>query len=467
MKLDMSTFSGFGTGGAGGGSGGGDLGGGGAPRRSRFIPRRLLARYMRDRLDVRPLDDAQGTVRTGLIAAILFFGLFLAFALIAPMSGAAIAQGEVSVSGSRLVIQPATTGLVSEVLVTEGQAVRPGQPLVRLNGIRSSAQLKQAQSRRDALRAAEARLIAERDGLETLLFPPDLASRAADPAANAAMRAQAALFERRRSVLSSERAVNQSQLAAAQARHAASLQQLALINDELEGIRTLLAKGFARRTTVRALERTAAQLTADGATGAAQVNEAEIALTRTRDTQALQVVTELAQVQEQLAQVNPQLDISRYQADRDVLRAPVAGRVAGVAQIGPGTVVSGGRTLMEIVPQGRALLVQAKIKPTDIDDVRIGAPASVRFTSVNPRGRSAYDGHIVTLSPARVGAEQGGEGYYLATIALDDPAAAARSGIALQPGIPATVNIETHRRTLWDYLMTPLSDALSGGMREE
>ena len=469
MKLDISSFTGFGTGGAGGGSGGGDLGGGGssAPRRRNFIPRRLLERYMRQRLDVRPLDDAHRTVRIGLVAAVLFFGLFLAFALLAPMSGAAIAQGEVSVSGSRLVIQPTGTGLVSEVLVREGQAVRPGQPLVRLNGIRSSAQLKQAQARRDALRAAEARLTAERDGLETLVFPADLASRAGDPAAASAMRAQAALFQRRRAILAAERAVGESQLAAAQARHLASIQQLSLINDELAGIRTLLAKGFARRTTVRALERTAAQLTADGAPGAAAVREAQIALTRTRDTQALQTVSELAEVQEQLAQVNPQLDISRYQADRDVLRAPVAGRVSGVAQVGPGTVVSGGKTLMEIVPQGRALLVQARIKPGDIDDVRLGQRASVRFTSVNPRGRSAFDGRIVTLSPARVGTEGGGEGHYLATIALEDPAAALREGVTLQPGIPATINIETHRRTLWDYLMAPLSDAFSGGMREE
>jgi HlyD family type I secretion membrane fusion protein len=454
MKLDFSSF------------GAGGSGGGGAARR-RFIPRALLKRYMRDRLDVRPLDDAHRTVRTGVIAAGFFFGLFLLFAFFAPMSGAAVAEGEVTVSGSKLVIQPVSTGIVSEVLVREGQPVTAGQPLVRLNGVRSGAQLRQAQARRDALRAAEARLIAQRDGLDRLIFPADLASRSADPTAAAAMRAQLALFERHRSVLGADRALTETQLAAALARHAASERQLQLIRDELEGMRILLAKGFARKTTIRALERSEAQLRADTLTGAAAIEEAQIGQRRTRDGQMMQLVGELNQVQEQLAQVNPQLDITRYYADQDLMRAPVAGRVSGVAQLGPGSVVNGGRTLMELVPNGRALIVQAKVKPSDIDDVRIGAVASVRFTSVNPRGRSSFKGRVVTLSPARVGAESGGEGYFLAQIALDDPVGAAADGVVLQPGLPATINIETARRTLWDYLVAPLSDAMSGGMREE
>lgn len=452
MKLDFSSFSG---------------GGGGNPRRGLAIPRRLVERYMRQRLEVRPLDDAHRTVRVGMIAAGLFFGLLLIFALLAPMSGAAVAQGEVSVSGSPLVIQPVGTGIVSEVLVHEGQSVRAGQPLMRLNGIRSSAQLRQSQARRDSLRATEARLIAERDDSQRLVFPSDLAVRSGDPAAAAAMRSQLALFQRHRSILEADRAVTETQLAAARARHDASVRQLELIRDELEGIRILLRKGFARQTTVRALERTEAQLNADRLTGAAAIQEAEIARQRTRDSQAMQLVGELNQVQDQLAQITPQLDISRYQADQDLLRAPVSGRVAGLAQVGPGTVVSGGRTMMEIVPSGRALIVQAKIQPGDIDDVHLGAIATVRFTTVNPRGRSAFKGKVVTLSPARVGAGQGSEGYFLAQIALDDPAGAARGGVALQPGLPATVNIETAKRTLWNYLVAPLTDAFSGGMREE
>ena len=457
MKLDILS--------PGGGGGDGGSGGGGGGGRVRAIPRRLIERYMRQRLQVRPVDDAGRTVRTGLIGALLFFGVFMLFALLAPISGAAVAEGEVTVSGSRLVIQPVSSGLVSEILVKEGQSVRAGQPLVRLNGVRSGAQLKQAQAQRDALRAAEARLIAERDGLETLVFPADLATRSGDPSVAAAMRAQLALFEHHRSVLEADRSIAEQQILAAQARTAAANHQLSLINDELEGFRELLKKGFARKTTVRALERSAAQLTADSLTGAASVAEAQISRQKLRDGQLMQIVGELARVQEQLAQINPQLDVTRYYADLDLMRAPAAGRVAGIAQVGPGTVVSGGRTLMEIVPAGRALIVEARIKPGDIDDVRLGAEATVRFSTVNPRGQSAFVGRVVTLSPARI--DDGKGGHYRAQIALDDPAAAARAGVAMQPGIPVGVNIKTKDRTLWDYLTAPLSDAMSRSFREE
>ena len=430
------------------------------------LPRRWIERRMR-RLEVQPLDDARPAIRTGVIAAGIFFGLFVLFALLAPISGAAIAEGEVTVTGNRLLIQPEGTGIVSEILVREGQLVRPGQPLVRLNGVRSGARLRQAQARRDALRALEARLIAERDGARQLLFPPDLAARSADPIAAGAMRAQLALFERRRPVLDADRTITDARLAAAEARRQATSRQLALIEEELTDIRSLYRRGFARKTTLFALERTAAELRANLAGGSASVTVAEMNRTRTGNGQVVDIVQQLARVQEQLAQADPELDINRYAADRDLLRSPVAGRVSGIAQIGPGTVVGGGRTLMEVVPVGRALIVEARIRPEDVDDVRVGQEASVHFASVNPHGRSAFTGHVVTLSPNRISDGRGGQPYFRAQIALDDTAGAAREGVALQPGLPASVHITTQRRTLFDYLFAPLSDAVSRSFREE
>jgi HlyD family type I secretion membrane fusion protein len=430
------------------------------------LHRRLIERRMR-RLDVRPLDDASRAIRIGLIGAGIFFGLFLLFALLVPISGAAIATGEVSVSGSRLVIQPVSSGIVAEILVREGQPVAAGQPLVRLNGVRSGAQLRQAQARRDALRAAEARLLAERDGKAVLLFPADLTQRWNEPTVRDALASQRALFERHRSVLGADRGISDSQLTQARARVAAAEQQLALIQEELADYRGLFAKGFARKTTIRSLERNEAQLKADVLSGREAVQQAELSLGKTNDAQQMAIVGELKSVQDQLAQVTPQLDITRYQADLDLMRAPVAGRVAGVAQVGPGTVVSGGRTLMEIVPNGRALIVEAQVKPDDIDDVRLGTEATVRFSTVNPHGQTAFKGKVITLSPARVGTESGGAGYYRAQIVIEDAEALRRAGVELQPGIPASVNIKTKNRTLWDYLMSPFSDAMSKSFREE
>ncbi|MBB5709883.1 HlyD family type I secretion periplasmic adaptor subunit [Sphingomonas xinjiangensis] len=430
------------------------------------LPRRLIERRMR-RLDVRPLDDAGSAIRFGLIGAAVFLGLFLLFAAFVPISGAAVASGEVSVSGSKVVIQPASSGIVGEMLVHEGQMVNAGQPLVRLNGVKSGAQLKQAQARRDALRATEARLLAERDGRATLTFPADLTARWNEPAVRDAMTAQRAMFDKHRSLLSADEDISTSQVASARARAAASAQQLALIRDELADYRMLFAKGFARKTTIRSLERNEAQLEADVAASQAAVREAELSLRKTTDGQQMSTVSELKSVQDQLAQVSPQLDVTRYYADLDVMRAPVAGRVSGVADVGAGMVISGGKTLMEIVPNGRAMIVDVQIAPDDIDDVRLGQEATVRFSTVNPHGQSTFTGRVVTLSPARVGSEGGGAGYYKAQITLDNPAILQKAGVELQPGIPASVNIKTHDRTLLDYLFSPFSDAMSKSFREE
>jgi HlyD family type I secretion membrane fusion protein len=439
------------------------LGGGGGGAKLPF-PRRIIARRMRQ-LDIKPLDHADKTIRIGLWVGVGFVALLLLFAAFAPVSGAAIAPAEVTVAGDKFAIQPAGAGIVAEVLVHEGQTVQAGQPLVRLNGVRSGAQLKQAQARRDALRALEARLIAERDGAATLLFPSDLVSRSADPSAAKAMAAQQAIFARHMPILSADRSTTDESLNAAQAKYDAAARQLTLVSAQLADYRKLYSKGYARLTTVRGYEQNEAQLQAETAAGLAALHQAQIAQKRIRDSQAMDLAAQLGQVQEELAQVQPTLDVTKYLADQDLLRAPAAGRVSGLADMGPGMVVGGGRTLMQIVPTGRPFIVEAKVKPTDIDDVRIGQEATVRFSSVNPHGRSAFKGKVVTLSPARVG--EGANTYYRAEIALEDPEGARKDGLVLQPGIPASVNIKTKDRTLFSYLFAPFTDAMSRSFREE
>lgn len=438
------------------------LGGGGGARA--FLPRRLIERRMRQ-LDIRPLDSADRTVKWGVVAAAAFFGIFALFAFLAPISGAAIAPAVVQVTGDTFNVQPAASGIVTQVMVREGQAVREGQPLVRMNGVRSGASLRQAQARHDALKALEARLIAERDGAAALTFPPALAQRGFDPVAARAMATQQAIFAQRGSIVGADRGSGEQQVIAARARRDASARQLDLIRDQLADYRMLYRRGFARITTIRDLERQEAGLVADLAGGDATLTQAEIARDRLRAAQAMETSSQLGQVQEQLAQVSPQLEVSRYFADRDQLRAPAAGRVSGVVSMGPGMVVSGGRTLMQIVPSGRPLIVEARVKPSDIDDVRLGQEATIRFSTVNPNGKTAFKGRVVTLSPAQI--TEGGQAYFKAQIALDDPAEARREGLVLQPGIPASVNIKTKDRTLFGYLFAPFADAVSRSFREE
>lgn len=452
MKLDFLT----------GGAGGGTGGKGSGPGSDLWKKFNLF----HETPGQRPLDDARRVVRVGVLTAGAFFGLLLLFGLLVPISGAAVATGEVVTSGSRIVIQPLAGGLVAELLVREGQSVREGQQLVRLNGVRSTAAAQQAQARRDALRALQSRLIAQRDGLDAIPFPPDLTLRLREPHVASAVASQSAIFRRHQEVLSAERAIADTERASSEAQRNGAQKQLALIEDELAGIRSLYKRGFARITQVRALERAAAELQAQASTGAASVSRAALQMVKLANTQTIDIISQLGKVEEQLAQVDPALRISRFDEARDTLRAPAAGRISGLAKIGPGTVLGAGSTTMEIVPQGRALVVEALIRPEDIDDVRVGSAAMLRFTSVNPRGQSSFDGKVVGLSPASI-AGQNGQRFFRAQVMVDDPAAVARNKVALQPGLPVTVNIRTQSRTLFDYLLAPVGDAMSGAFREE
>lgn len=413
----------------------------------------------------RPLDDATNTIRTGLLVAALFLGALLAFAFLAPISGAAVAPGEVTTSGDRIVIQPAASGVVTRLLVREGQWVKAGQPLVELNGVRSAAAFEQAEARRDALLARRARLTAQRDDAASIRYPAALAARRDRPGVAAAIATENAMFRRHREIRDAERGMAAADSDAAVATRAGAQRQLALVRDELAVMRGLYEKGYARRTQVRALERAATDLETQTITGGAGIAKSRLEQARLGESQMAQVISELGQVEAQLAQLGPALRVSRYDASLAELRTPVSGRVSGVTTIGQGSVVSGGTTLMQVVPDRRALIVEARIKPQDIDDVRVGQKTQLRFTSVNPRTHGSVEGRVTTLSPAPI-SEQSGQ-YYRAQIVVSDPGALASQGVRMQPGLPVSATIETQARTLADYLLAPLGDAFSRAFRED
>lgn len=413
------------------------------------------------------LDDSRRTVRLGLGVAGLFFGVFLLVAGLAPLSGAAVAPGLVTVPGHRQPIQAFGGGMVTRLLVGEGQQVKAGQILVRLNGVVAGARLAQSQSRQDALRLAQARLVAERDEAAAMTPPADLQARAAEPAVADMLRGQQALFEQHRRLYEAETRIQAAKVEEAQTQVDGVTQQLALIRDELSGIQSLYRRGFAPKSRLLALERAQVDLRTGLAQARTRLAEAQLEQQRAASQRAGSILDQLRVAQEQLGQVNPEMSVSRFAAERDLLRAPFAGRVTGVAAIGPGTVLGSGQRVMDLLPDGKALIVEAHIKPQDIDDVKVGAKATVRFTTVNPRGRSSFTGHVTTLSPDRLADGRSGQSYFLAVIAIDDPAALARAGVNLQAGLPAAVNIKTRSRTLLDYLLAPLGDAISGSFREE
>jgi HlyD family type I secretion membrane fusion protein len=277
---------------------------------------------------------------------------------------------------------------------------------------------------------------------------------------------QQALFAQRRRMFDTDGGIAQARFDQVKAQAQGAQDRLDLLLEELGMYESLYKRGFAAKTTLLRLQANAIELRAQAQIQTAALREAELVYRRSEEERTARVLDELRQVQAQLAQVDPELRVVNYSAERNLIRAPLAGRVVGLSVFGPGAVLTPGQKLLEVLPEGRALLVQARVKPADIDDVKVGATAKVRLSTVNPHGKSSFNGRVTTLSADQLPNGPDGKGYYLAQIALDR-AELEKAGVALQAGLPATVNITTQKRTLLNYLFSPLGDAFSGAMREE
>jgi HlyD family type I secretion membrane fusion protein len=412
------------------------------------------------------LDDSRKLVRFGLIVMAGFFGLLLIWAAFAPLNGAAIASGVVTVAGNRQSLQTLNGGVVEQVLVREGQAVTAGQVLIRMNGLSSDGRYRQNQAQQDALLAAEARLIAERDRSPEMGLPESLLTRQAEPSVRQAVANQRTLFDSRRRVFDADRSIHEARVAQARSEASSPSQQLIYVREQVAGMRSLYSRGFAPKSTLFELERLRVELESRAVTGRARLAEAELTAAKAEDARVGEIVDQLRLIQAQLQQVGPDLEVARYNAERNVVRAPVAGSVVDLARLSPGSIVGSGSKVMDLLPTGRALIVEARIRPQDIDDVRVGSVADVRFTTVHPRGPSRVTGTVTTLSADRLTDAATGQPYYLAYIALD-MADIRSDGLALTAGLPATVNVRTARRSVLSYLMAPLADAFSGAGRQE
>ena len=412
------------------------------------------------------LDDSTKVVRVGLIVLVGFFVLLLGWAALAPLSGAAVANGVVTVAGNRQSLQTLGGGVVEEVLVREGQTVAAGEVLVRMNGLAAGGTYRQSQARRDALAAAEARLIAERDRLAAIAWPADFAARGGEAPVRQAMASQEALFASRQRVFEADRGIEQVQVAQARVQVDGPVRQLAFVNERVAGMRSLYRRGFAPKSVLYELEAAKVQLETEIASARAALEQANLTAARAEDARTGQVVEELRVVQDQLGQVGPALETARFRAERDVVRAPAAGAIVDLARFAPGSVLSPGQKLMDILPSGRGLMVEARIKPEDVDDVRVGSMADVRFTSVNPGGMSKIRGRVTTLSADRLTDATTGVPYYLAYIQLD-ARDVDKSGMQITAGLPASVNVRTKDRSFLDYLLGPLLNSFSKAGREE
>jgi HlyD family secretion protein len=431
-----------------------------------------------------PIDDAKRVTRLGLATTAAVAGGFVAWSVFAPISSAVIAPGEISVESNRKTIQHLDGGVVSEIAVKEGSAVKAGDLLVRLDDTVTGAGVSLLTEQLAEAIARHARLLAERDGLAEIpsdslafgLAPADL-----DYAANldGQKRLLAARAETRRTqtALLDERVVQQNERIDGFNTQAKSVRaQARLIADELRGVKELNAQGFAPMTRVRALERERealegrlGALAASVAEAESVINEARLEIERLKQQTREDAITESQDLAVEIANLVERRVAALEALSRSEIRAPEDGVVLGLAVHTIGGVVAAGERLMDIVPKDDRLVITAQIAPSDVDKVRPGQAAVIRFPAFNARVTPEARGAVRTVSADNVVDDKTGAPYYAVLVDLpsDEQLDAALKGQPLVPGMPAEIYIQTGARSALSYFLKPLTDAFSGALREE
>lgn len=421
-------------------------------------------------------------IKVGSIIVGVFVVGFLGWAAIAPLNGAVMAAGQVRVEANRKVLRHREGGTVKAILVKEGQRVRAGQPLLLMDEVQAKAAVDVLQNQEDVALAQSARFQAESRGLRTITFPPSLTSRMTDPRVAGLIRDQQLLFSTRMQFLDSQSDVlNQrsqqleTQIGGVKSQIDSIDEQARLIQEELDGYKTLYEKGFAPKTLILRYDRTLAEL--QGRRGGLvsdtnklrqQIGETRLQLVTLREQNTSQAAEGLRQMQAGLADVSPKLAAARQMMEHTTVSSPADGYVLELTQHTIGGVVGPGELLMEIVPANSPLIVSARIRPQDIDDVTVGMKAKVSLSAYNSRKVPSIHGTVTAVSADQIADPKTGIGYFVADVRIPpEEFKKLPKHVKMSPGMPAEVMIETGKRTILAYVLSPLTDTLHKAGRED
>jgi HlyD family type I secretion membrane fusion protein len=418
--------------------------------------------------------------RGGLAVAMLGLLALGTWLVLAPISGAIIAPGFVKVDMNRKVVQHQEGGIIKQVLVRDGEHVRQGQVLVVIDDVRLDATLDLLRTQHDGERAKAARLEAERAFLPAVTFPPELAARNGEPKVAELLQRETALFRARREALDSQIAVLRKQIRhtvdeaqALAGQIAAEERALKSQKEELAVNQQLLKQGFVQKTRLMSLERAVADYEARWEEHRAELaktrqrsSELELRVLAQRNTYVQSATDELKEISTRLFDLEERLRPSKDASDRQRIAAPIAGEVVGLRVFSPGAVVGPREVLMEIVPEDKTLVVEARIRPEDINHVRAGFPAEVRLTAYQTRTTPLVAGNVNYVSADRMVDPQSGAPYYVVNVDVSAGALVDAGNLRMQAGMPAEVYIRTDSRTAFDYMLAPVTAYLRRGMRE-
>lgn len=443
--------------------------------------------------------EATRIARTGLIAMSILVGVFYFWSILVPISGAVVADGIIKVATNRKTIQHLEGGTVKEILVKEGDMVKQGQPLIQLEDTKASSDFNALSDQRDVLLAKQARLQAESTLAANINFPADLTKRNSAKVRDLIAK-ETAVFRARRKLLDDQTSLLQAQLE--QTKHSseevalqiqAIQENIRYAEEQLAMRESLLQKNFVGKTDVLNFKQTLTEkketLAEQGSVlsmARERIDGLQVSIASVRNQYVQDANTELKDTLSALLDTEEKLRPAREVYGRQVIVAPLAGQVIDLKVTTLGGVIKPGDALMDIVPETRDLILEVKVKNTDIDSVHLNQEADVQLSAYNRRTTPLVKGKVIYVSgdvleensaPA-TGSTPGtgsapatgstpGTHFYLAHIRVAKDAVANLKEVKLEPGMPVTAFIKTQDRTLSEYLASPIIDRTRRSFREK
>jgi len=439
---------------------------------------------MKDLTMTRETNPASRSIRKHMIFGVVLAGFVVfgvgGWAYATKLSGAVVGSGQLVVESNVKKVQHPTGGVVGELLVHNGDHVEAGQVVLRLDETVTRANLAVIVSQIDDLLARRARNEAERDGAATITFPEELLQRRDAPTIAQLIAGEERFFAIRTAATVGKKAqlrerIGQldTEIRGLEAQEVAKGKELEWIAKELEGVRELWKKQMVQFSRVTALERDAARsegergrLVATIAETRGKITETELEILQVDQDIRSEVGKELADIRGKLSELLERRVAAEDQLKRVDLRAPQDGTVHQLEVHTIGGVITQGAPVMLIVPDSDALRVEAKIVPTDIDQVHLGQAAHLRFTAFNQQTTPELEGKVAVIGADAEQDDKSGTKYFLVRIAIDDGEIAKLGELKLLPGMPVECFIETDPRTVLSYLLRPIENQIRRAFRE-
>ena len=432
-----------------------------------------------------PSSSASESIRRHILAGSVLIGVLViglgGWASTAQISGALIAQGSIVVDSNVKKVQHPTGGVVGELFVRDGDHVKAGDVLIRLDETVTRANLSIVNKGLIDLYARKARLAAERDGADTMPVPPELANRLNEPEVKEELASERKLFELRhqdrlgqKQQLQERITQLQQQIAGLAAQQSAKDKGLALIEQELAGVRDLWQKNLVQLNRLTSLQREEArlegergQIIAQAAEAKGKIAEIQLQIIQVDQDVSSDVAKEMRETDSKIGEYVERKVTAEDQLKRTDIRAPQDGTVFQSTANTIGGVIAAGDPIMLIVPESDNLMVEVKVDPKDIDKVAFGQKVVLRFTSFNVRTTPELNGTVSRMAADTSTDQRTGISYYLVRIAMSVDEMKRLGDTKLTPGMPVEAFIETGERTMLSYLIKPLHDQLMHAFREK